>query len=162
MSTDRNIYLGPYLEYRVPVMAGPEDRCRRPRECPGASTGFCPKCGQDLDRPRMLTWVDQVDLDTFDMFDDVLVDGPAETLGRPDRDGVRGYAVRTLVSNGLREPPRAYWFDIGDEPVHPDTEMIDRDLTWFSKAHYSEIKAILAVDGLAGVLVRWGFLTWFS
>lgn len=156
MTTDRNIYLGPYLEYRVRLAVTEVSACKFPDRCPRpVLQPFCSECG--LKTPIETTHKEReepaIELDT--LLGEEMTEGLCV--------GMANHVIYRLIPNGLRPGARSCetHFDYSfSEHEDVDPENIAADKAWMLDAYAPEIEKLRK----AGVdpVVKWGIMVWSS
>jgi len=160
MGTDRSVYLGPYLEYRVKIARRRVDVCRDPETCPNVAEGYCPKCGVKAGQRLVDAEVEEPDFDPLDLTDDAL----AVACSVPDDDVPDGVRVHQIVPNRKREGRTCgRYFDARREESAVDMSNLDPqdELDWFVRAFAPEIEKVRALVGRDSLKICWGVLIYF-
>lgn len=151
------IYVGPYVEAWIPVVASKRNNCRNPAECTSTGRGFCSTCGIEANKQHSTIyelkpgWVRICE----DIFKDLYA--PCITCKPPferidDQDFQRVVLIAAIQKNARRMVVQQ----------HGATELtyvsIPGEINWF-KAAFEEPLGRLSDFCEGRTAVRWGLVS---
>lgn len=158
MGIDYNVYLGPYIEYRVRKIVTMRSLCPRPEACPSPTTPYCQECGLETPVGSCSETCEEPEIETYDLFEDVL----SEAISTESED--QAHITRRLIPNVEREGwPRDFSFNPRryEGAVDLEPSVVSTETAWLAASFAPEIEKLVEAGAL-DVSVRWGLLYWQS
>lgn len=160
MGVDYNVYVGPYIEYRVQIITTLISPCTQ-EDCPKSQDPYCPQCGMSAEKQSKMLTVKREEPEIYfweEPFNERFYNPRSHSPLGAEEDEMKTYQALPNIGNWGDNIDPKYEEDIIEMQNLDIQEIVSRFEYEFEK----ELNILKEMCGIENVEVKYGVLVYMS